>query len=98
MFLILKSNGARLCKDDCWRHFADFGDWPNCVKEYKTKGRAQRMANRVGGLVVEIPGPDPDTGERFAVNAAGMVIRHTPTEEGFERVTHQSLFDFVLKG
>ena len=39
-------NGARLCKDHCWRDFACFGTYKECVKFYKRKGYAQRIANR----------------------------------------------------
>lgn len=54
MLLIVKDN-MRLCQDNKWRTFANFGTYPECVKEYKSLGHARRKAKRVKGEVVQIP-------------------------------------------
>lgn len=38
--------GERLCKDKRWRTLAFFGTFPTCVKIYKTRGYAKRIANQ----------------------------------------------------
>ncbi len=67
MILVCKDQSARLCQDGCWRYFANFGTYPECVKIYKSLGHALRRAKRNGGYVVEIP-------EGFAVDASGVVF------------------------
>lgn len=60
MFVITKiidGKNYRLCQDGTWRWFANFGTYPECVKEYRVRGFALRMAKRVKGKVLEIP-PD----------------------------------------
>jgi len=44
--VIHPETGARLCKDHKWRNFALFGTYSSCVKFYKRKGNAQRVADR----------------------------------------------------
>lgn len=54
MILVIK-NGARLCCDNRWREFANFGTYPSCVKVYKSVGFAKRRARYNGGGVAVIP-------------------------------------------
>jgi len=37
---------ARLCKDNKWREFAMFGTYPTCVKIFKSRGWAEKAAER----------------------------------------------------
>lgn len=34
-YVIVNQNGMRLCKDDKWRGFANFGSFRECVKTYR---------------------------------------------------------------
>ena len=56
MFLIINADSTkRLCCDNFWRGFANFGDYPECVKEYRRKSAAITKAKKVKGKVIEIP-------------------------------------------
>jgi hypothetical protein len=47
-FVILHpETGDRLCKDDLWRGFANFGTYPSCVKIYKNFGNATKKASKM---------------------------------------------------
>lgn len=65
MILIINATGARLCQDNCWRSFANFGTYPECVKEYRSLGHAFRRAKRIKGRVVLI--------EDGTIDASGVV-------------------------
>jgi hypothetical protein len=74
VFLIIREdNNYRLCQDNRWRGFAMFGTTPGCVKEYKSKGHAERKANRVKGTVVAIP-------NGYSVDAGGNVFDENDKE------------------
>lgn len=47
MILIIDCDGKRLCHDDCFRDFANFGDFGSCVKVYKSLAWAKRKANHI---------------------------------------------------
>ena len=51
-YVIHPDTGERLCKDNKWRGFACFGTYSSCVKPYKRKGNAERVAHkfRVNGV------------------------------------------------
>jgi len=66
MYLILNHDNLRLCQDNCWRSFANFGTYPECVKEYRSRVWARRRANRSKGIVIEIP-------EGVTIDASGSV-------------------------
>lgn len=67
MFVVVDSIGRRLCQDGCWRYFANWGTYKECVKEYRVRGWADRKARRFKARVVEIlPGQTMD--------AAGNVL------------------------
>lgn len=82
MYLIINSTGMRLCEDLRWRSFANFGTYSECVKEYKRKFCAIKIAKRYGGSVVLIP-------ENHTVDASGSVF-----DETFNEV--HDIFEFVL--
>lgn len=67
MYLIINAENQRLCQDNRWRGFANFGTTPGCVKEYKSKGHAERKAKRIKGSVVSIP-------NGYTVDAGGTVF------------------------
>lgn len=52
--IVIVKNGHRLCSDNRWREFANFGTYPECVKEYRSLGWAQKKAKKIGGTVVEL--------------------------------------------
>lgn len=52
--LVVVRDGRRLCQDGYLREFANFGTFPECVKEYRKRGWAERKAKEIGGQVVEI--------------------------------------------
>ena len=61
MFLILNNDGMRYCQDGFWRDFAHFGTYPECVKEYRTRGWAENKAKKIKGKILEIlPGQGMD--------------------------------------
>lgn len=55
MILIIDAEGRRLCQDGRWREHADFGTYPECVKEYRVAGFARRRAKRIKGTVIQLP-------------------------------------------
>ena len=44
----------RLCNDDSWRSFANYGTYPECVKEYRSLSFAKKKAIQKKVLVVEV--------------------------------------------
>jgi hypothetical protein len=70
MILIVKlieNTYYRLCQDGKWRSFANFGTYPECVKEYKSLGFAKKRAKKVKGQVAVIR-------EGLEVDASGNVF------------------------
>jgi hypothetical protein len=67
MILIINKENMRLCYDNIWRAFANFGSLSSCVKIYKSLGHAKRRAKRNGGSVVEIP-------DGLTIDASGDVM------------------------
>ena len=74
MFVIVKDmshkpdgeKNMRLCYDNCWRGWCHFGSTSECVKTYLSRTWAEKKAERVGGIVVEIP-------RGQAMNVAGQI-------------------------
>jgi len=67
MYLVIKNAGQlRLCNDSKWRSFANFGSYPECVKEYRVPGWAHRKAAKVRGEVVFLP-------PNVTIDASGVV-------------------------
>ena len=67
MIYIVNNDGDRLCNDGCWRSFANFGTYPECVKEYRNAGNAHRRAKKIKGTVVQL-------GYGQSVDASGSII------------------------
>src|SRR4051812_20452700 len=65
MILVIKGD-YRLCQDNNWRSFANFGTYPECVKVYKSIYAARKKAKKLKGLVVKIP-------DGMSVDASGDV-------------------------
>lgn len=70
MLIIYHEDGRRLCKDGYWRDFANFGDYPDCVKVYRNKPRARRRALDRKARLADIP-------DGFSVDACGRVYNET---------------------
>ena len=64
MYIIINDAGDRLCYDDRWRSFANFGDQPGCVREFKTLPYARRKAHNYAQRLIALP-------EGMQMNAAG---------------------------
>ncbi len=55
-YVINQETGARLCQDNSWRTFANFGTYPSCVKVWRMKIWAERSAViRRHAVVFELP-------------------------------------------
>jgi hypothetical protein len=55
-YLVLDEFDSRLCKDGCFRHFAYFGTYPECVKIYRVRGWAIRRAQKhLKKIVIRLP-------------------------------------------
>lgn len=65
MIFVIKGN-HRLCQDGRWREHANFGTFSSCVKVYKRRGPAVRIAKSQKALLAEVP-------VGYTVNAAGQV-------------------------
>lgn len=89
MILIINANQARLCQDNCWRSFANFGTYPECVKEYRSLGHAKNKAKKVKGFVVLIP-------KDFEVDAVGTVFEREPISQTSEILTKHQLREFKI--
>ena len=85
MIFVVK-DGMRLCKDKRWREFANFGTFKECVKIYRSRGAAVRLANSQNALleyhnktanvkVAEVP-------VGFTVNAVGDVFNAEDRQVG----------------
>lgn len=79
MILIVNQNKQRLCQDNRWRSFANFGTLKECVKEYSNLGHARRKAERVNGTVVHIP-------KDAQIDSSGRVYREVEVTPGYNRV------------
>ena len=86
--VVCPTTGDRLCKDMKWRSFANFGDYPECVKIYRTQGWAVKAAVR---RTRPIGSNDPVRttkmiilNEGDAMNASGQVKRSD--EKSFKHV------------
>ena len=91
MFVVLNENFARLCKDDKFRSWANFGTYPSNVKFYKKKGWAEKKAKCYRGKVVQFQDTDQET---YSMNASGDV--HVYVENG-SRFSHSLPLDnFVI--
>ena len=82
--ILVTFNGMRLCQDNASRTFANYGTYPECVKEYKSLGHARRKAKRIGGTVVRVP-------DGMEIDAAGQVIEYVDSKP----VIHQ-LQEYVI--
>lgn len=49
IIVIHPETGARLCQDNRWRTFANFGTFPSCVKEYSYPRAALNAGARYRG-------------------------------------------------
>ena len=54
MIYIINDAGMRLCQDNKWRSFANFGTFPECVKVYRRLCAAETKANKIKGKVVQL--------------------------------------------
>ncbi len=81
--------GFRLCKDDRWREFANFGTYLETVKIYKLKGAAITKAAAIGGKVVGWP-------EGLIIEAGGDCFFEITTAPGFHKIEHHDLSEFVV--
>lgn len=54
IYKIVQGVQYRLCKDDSWRSFANYGTYPECVKEYRSLSFAKKNAIQKKALVVEV--------------------------------------------
>lgn len=77
--ILVTFNGMRLCQDNAWRVFANYGGSPSCVKVYKSVAAARKKAKKVGGTVVRIPAD-------LEIDAAGQVISHVGTKVVIRRL------------
>ena len=68
MILVINNSNYRLCQDNKWRDFANFGNYPECVKIYKRISSAFKKAEKIKGLVVMIDDPSA------TVDASGIVM------------------------
>lgn len=59
-----------LCQDDKYRSHPTFGTYPECAKEYRSKGWAEKRAVRERGEAI---GFDPQTHE---MRAYGVIVRY----------------------
>lgn len=96
LILIINRDGDRLCRDGRWRDFANFGTESSCVKTYKQRDAAKRMAHRVWGRVVVVPSGNASV--KRHVEAGGLVVEsHSiPNKPGYEKIFHAALSDFVV--
>jgi hypothetical protein len=88
MYLIIKV-GNRLCQDKYWRRFANFGTYPECVKEYKSLYHARRAAKRFKGQVAKVP-------DEMEIDSSGDVMERLPIKPGFERIIRHNLEEFIV--
>jgi len=76
----------RFCQDKRWRSFAMFGTESCCVKIYKRKGNAQRVADRfrVNGKTNVIR-----LHERETMDASGRITRTVDCGNGMEKTVER---------
>ncbi len=76
-------DGKRLCYDNRWRGFANYGSMSSCVKRYRTIGGAKRSRNAINARrppgadlsqVVELP-------RGWTIDAVGNCFRSEGTTE-----------------
>lgn len=88
--IVIVKNGYRLCSDNRWRSFANFGTYPECVKEYRSLGWAKKKAKKIGGTVVELKeGETMDACGRIDIDsdrATCQVCGHHPLKFEKEKV------------
>jgi len=91
ILIIHKDNTNRYCKDGYFRHFAMFGTFSDCVKQYRHLGQAKRVAKLVSGRVVYIP-------DSMEVDAVGTVIetKDCPDKKGYVNYFNHDLTKFVV--
>lgn len=51
---VMNGKNYRLCQDNLWREWAHFGTFPECVKEYVSRGWAEKAAKKKKGFVIEL--------------------------------------------
>lgn len=70
-------DGKRLCKDNCYREFANFGTFKECVRIFRYKNVALRKAKHQNVLLELRQKPATvkvaETPQGFLVNAVGEV-------------------------
>ncbi len=84
--IVIVKNGMRLCQDNRFRNFANFGTFKECVKEYRSAGHAKRKAKRVKGEAVEVP-------KGMSMDASGHIFEEN--EDGYRPKVH-TLLEFKL--
>ena len=73
MIFIVNKDKMRLCKDNRWRSFANFGTESGCVKLYRSEGMAKFQATKWKGIAVVLP-------KGHGMDAAGQI--QTVSEDG----------------
>lgn len=91
MYLIIDGEGRRLCQDKRFRSFANYGTFPECVKEYNAIGWAIRVARRLRCCVVKLPQGSVE------IDSSGEVIVREPCVDNpnHEKVTRHKLLEFI---
>ena len=91
MILIINTAGHRVCNDNCWRHYAYYGNLRGCVQQYRRLSNARYRAKQVKGFVVQIP-------DGMSVDAVGTVIETIPCEDkpGYVNYKHHALAEFKI--
>ena len=74
--IVRDSDGARLCQDNKWRTFCSFGTFSSCVKQYHSKGYAQRKASQLcergnGSITMQFLYPDRQ------MDASGKILQES---------------------
>lgn len=88
MIVIINDEGLRLCCDNRWRSFANFGSYKECVKTYKTVGSAKKTAKKVQGKIAQIPS---DSKISRSVDSCGTVF-----EERERSLQKKDIQDFIV--
>lgn len=84
--ILVTFNGMRLCKDNAWRVFANYGTYSSCVKIYKSEAAARHRAKRNGGTVVRIP-------DGMEIDAAGQIIETIDGKVKIRRLEEFTIYD-----
>jgi len=88
--IFLIKDGMRMCRDNRWRSFANWGSTNTCVKTYRRLGVAKKRADRLKAKVVQI------TEDNITVEAGGRVYVTIPVSDTYHRIEDKNIEEFVV--